>query len=177
MLKGKDLANFVQKMNARIKAMKKSGNVNIGFLKSNLAKAGVEFTIFGGIKKKSLDEQGIRALEMQVPNSTGDRNYKAYGEEQAKKIEYAKKRQEELQRQIAEENRKSINKANLEEMLAMFYEGDDPKSRVYSSFMTSKKVYDQVAIENDMQEIGRRLRNGTFEPEEWDAYFTKWKAM
>lgn len=177
MLKGKELTNFVKKMNARIKAMKKSGNVNMGYLKSNLAKAGVEFTILGGIKKKSLTEEGIRALEIQVPNSTGDRNYKSYGEEQAKKIEYEKKRQEELQRQIAEENRKSINKANLEEMLAMFYEGDDPKSRVYSSFMNSKKVYDQVAIENDMKEIGKRLRKGTFEPEEWDAYFEKWKAM
>ena len=86
MLEGKELTNFVKKMNARIKAMKKSGNVNMGYLKSNLAKAGVEFTFLGGIKKKSLDEQGIIALEIQVPNSTGDRNYKAYGEEQAKKI-------------------------------------------------------------------------------------------
>lgn len=177
MLKGKELSNFVQKMNARIKAMKKSGNVNIAYLKEQLSKAGVEFTIFGGIKKKSLDEQGIRALEIQVPNSTGDRSYKAYGEEQAKKIEYAKKRQEALQRQIAEENRKATNQANLDEMLAMFYEGEDPKSRVYSKFMTSHRVYDQVAIENDMKEIGRRLRAGTFEPEEWDAYFAKWKAM
>lgn len=166
-----------QKYNARLKAMKKSGNVDFGFLKRNLQKAGVEFNWRGNIKQASLSEQTLKALEIQVPNSTGDRNYKSYGELQKMKIKYEEQRQQANAKIVAEQRYKSAIKQRVDEMLETFYgEGKSVNRDDYNSYFYGKSDASQELIEKQMKEVGSLISRGEIDPEQLDELIEKWKS-
>ena len=168
--------NEAQKYNARLKAMKKSGNVDFAYLKKNLQKAGVEFNWRGNIKQASLSEQTLKALEIQVPNSTGDRNYKSYGEMQKMKIKYEEQRQQANAKIVAEQRYKDEMNKRVDDMLDEFYTTHNKKNRDYNSTFYKKSDWARTQITKQMKEVGSLINRGEIDPEQLDELIDKWKS-
>lgn len=170
--------NLVAKFNARLTAMKKSGNVDMGYLKENLEKANVPLTSSGKISTKGLTAENLRAIEAQIPKPVGRDNYAAYGEEQVQKKKYEAQRQQELQKTVAEQRYKEAMAQRVEEMLAEYYtdEGNSRAGGQFNKKFKSLPVYLQDKIESEMQSLGRMIAKGELDPDTFDSYLEEWSS-
>jgi len=155
----KERSSVIGKYNARLDAMKKSGNVDTDYIKENLSNAGIEFTSRGKISTKGLTAENLRALEAQIPNSTGDRGYVNFGKEIQAKKAYDEQRKREIALQIAEQRYKDDVKSLLTDVIEAYYDGEDPKTRDYSEFFYGKSLESQVKIGNMMREFGKLVNS------------------
>lgn len=174
----KEQTNLVAKFNARLTAMKKSGNVDMGYLKENLEKANVPLTSSGKISTKGLTAENLRAIEAQIPKPNGRDNYEAYGEEQKQKKKYEEQRRAELQKTVADQRYKQAMATRVEEMLAEYYteEGNSRNGGQFNSKFKSLPVYLQDKIETEMRELGRQIAKGELDPEVFDEYLAEWAS-
>ena len=174
----KEQTNLIAKYNARLTAMKKSGNVDMGYLKENLEKANVPLTSSGKISTKGLTAENLRAMEAQIPKPVGRDNYAAYGEEQVQKKKYETQRQQELQKTVAEQRYKEAMASRVEEMLAEYYtdEGNSRAGGQFNKKFKSLPVYLQDKIESEMQSLGRMIAKGELDPDTFDSYLEEWAS-
>ena len=174
----KEQTNLIAKYNARLTAMKKSGNVDMGYLKENLEKANVPLTSSGKISTKGLTAENLRAMEAQIPKPVGRDNYAAYGEEQVQKKKYEAQRQQELQKTVAEQRYKEAMAQRVEEMLAEYYtdEGNSRAGGQFNKKFKSLPVYLQDKIESEMQSLGRMIAKGELDPDTFDSYLEEWAS-
>lgn len=170
--------NLIAKYNARLTAMKKSGNVDMGYLQENLEKANVPLTSSGKISTKGLTAENLRAIEAQIPKPNGRDNYAAYGEEQVQRKKYEAQRQQELQKTVAEQRYKEAMAQRVEEMLAEYYtdEGNTRAGGQFNKKFKSLPVYLQDKIESEMRSLGRMIAKGELDPDTFDSYLEEWAS-
>lgn len=174
----KEQTNLIAKFNARLTAMKKSGNVDMTYLKENLEKANVPLTSSGKISTKGLTAENLRAIEAQIPKPNGRDNYEAYGEEQRQKKKYEENRQRELQEQVAHQRYKEMMTQRVEQMLAEYYtdEGNSRNGGQFNSRFRSLPVYLQDKIESEMRELGGLIAKEELDPDVFDSYLEEWAS-
>lgn len=144
---------FAAKINARLKAMKKSGNVDVDLLIKKLKEQGVEFTRRGNVKAKSLDEESVNILLAKVPTSRGDKNYKNYGANM--EMDFA-----------------------IDAMLEFYYEGSavnlrgtKNRSRHFEGKKGSRirgknKIKLQKKISKELKALGGQINEGSIKPDQ-----------
>lgn len=149
---------FAAKINARLKAMKKSGNVDTDLLIDKLKEQGVEFTKRGNVKARALDEESVNILLAKVPTSRGDKNYKNYGAN--------------LEMDFA-----------IDAMLEFYYEGSAVNMRDGGNrsrwFDTGKsrgiKTSTKVKINRELRALGGQVREGSVKPDQVYRKIAGWR--
>lgn len=151
---------FAAKINARLKAMKKSGNVDTDLLIKRLKEQGVEFTKRGNVKARSLDEESVNILLAKVPTARGDKNYKNFGANM------------------------EMNFA-VDALLEFYYEGSavnirDTRHR-YRRFEGEAgrgiKTRTQRDISNQIKALGGQINEGSIKPDQVYSKIAGWKKQ
>lgn len=149
---------FAAKINARLKAMKKSGNVKVDLLIDKLKEQGVEFTKRGNVKARALDEESVNILLAKVPTARGDKNYKNFGANM------------------------EMNFA-VDSLLEFYYEGSAVNIRDagerYRWFDTGKgrgiKTSTKARVSRELKALGGQIREGSVKPDQVYKKITGWK--
>lgn len=149
---------FAAKINARLKAMKKSGNVKVDLLIDKLKEQGVEFTKRGNVKARALDEEAVNILLAKVPTARGDKNYKNFGANM------------------------EMNFA-VDSLLEFYYEGSAVNIRDagerYRWFDTGKgrgiKTSTKARVSRELKALGGQIREGSVKPDQVYKKIAGWK--
>lgn len=149
---------FAAKINARLKAMKKSGNVKVDLLIDKLKEQGVEFTKRGNVKARALDEESVNILLAKVPTARGDKNYKNFGANM------------------------EMNFA-VDSLLEFYYEGSAVNIRDagerYRWFDTGKgrgiKTSTKARVSRELKALGGQIREGSVKPDQVYKKIAGWK--
>ena len=146
------------RFNARLKAMRKSGNVDVDSLVGKLKASGIEFTKRGNIKARALDEEGVNILIQKVPTSTKDKGYKKFGE--FMEMDWA-----------------------IDSLLEYFYEGEDAfdirgqaKSQRNTKYKRNVSRQTKIKINRQIKALGGQINEGSIRPDQVYAKIKEWES-